>query len=69
MVIRSNARRQKDWSSEEEAMRWMKTHSPWKTFHPDVLQIISVSVYGFSCFPLLLLLLFLIPIKWKVKLI
>lgn len=41
-VIRSNARRQKNWPSEEEAMKWIRTHAPWKTFHPDVLHIIAV---------------------------
>lgn len=47
-VKRSNARRQKDWSSEEEAMQWIRTHAPWRTFHPDVLQIIAVRVRPLS---------------------
>lgn len=42
VVKRSNARRPTSWASKEDAMSWIKTHIPWKSFHPDVLQIISV---------------------------
>ncbi|KAF4586361.1 hypothetical protein EYR38_010637 [Pleurotus pulmonarius] len=40
-VKRSNSRRPTRWASKEDAMKWFKTHIPWKNFHPDVLQIIS----------------------------
>ena len=41
-LLRSNSRRPRKWPSKNEAMRWLKTHRPWKDFHPEVLQIISV---------------------------
>ncbi|TFK46441.1 hypothetical protein OE88DRAFT_1667845 [Heliocybe sulcata] len=44
-VIRSSARRPRDWASKEDAMEWMKTHLPWSTFHPDVLAIIEETYF------------------------
>ncbi|KAJ7865673.1 hypothetical protein B0H13DRAFT_2352857 [Mycena leptocephala] len=40
-VKRSNARRITSWPSKKDAMEWFKTRLPWKTFSPDVLQIIE----------------------------
>lgn len=42
VVKRSNSRRPTRWASTEDAMKWFKTHIPWKNFHPDVLQVIAV---------------------------
>ncbi|KAF8999607.1 Alpha/Beta hydrolase protein [Cyathus striatus] len=44
-VRTSNKRRQRSWSTMDEAMNWTKTHLPWKNFHPDVLQIISETYF------------------------
>ena len=49
-VIRaSNARRQRNWSTVGDAMKWLTARSPWKGFHPDVLAIISVSNIHTRC--------------------
>ncbi|KAJ7642850.1 hypothetical protein B0H17DRAFT_960037, partial [Mycena rosella] len=40
-VKKSNARRTQRWPSKEAAMKWFATHSPWKSFSPDVLRIVE----------------------------
>ena len=44
IVRASNSKRKTSWASVDEAMRWMTSRPPWKTFHPDVLRIISVRI-------------------------
>ncbi|THU98495.1 hypothetical protein K435DRAFT_28968 [Dendrothele bispora CBS 962.96] len=41
----SNSRRPTNWDSKQTAMRWFKTHFPWKTFHPDVLRIVEETYF------------------------
>jgi hypothetical protein len=43
LIKASNTRRRTSWPSVEDAMQWMTSRPPWKVFHSDVLQIISVS--------------------------
>ncbi|KAJ7626298.1 hypothetical protein DFH06DRAFT_1142027 [Mycena polygramma] len=38
---KANSRRPKSWGSVYEAMSWFRSHPPWNSFHPDVLDIIS----------------------------
>ncbi|KAG9219946.1 hypothetical protein CCMSSC00406_0006859 [Pleurotus cornucopiae] len=45
VVKRSNSRRPTRWASTEDAMKWFKTHIPWKNFHPDVLQVIAETYF------------------------
>ncbi|KAJ7757504.1 hypothetical protein B0H16DRAFT_1536847 [Mycena metata] len=40
-VKKSNARRTTSWPSKDAAMKWFATRSPWKSFSPDVLQIVE----------------------------
>ncbi|KAJ7606865.1 hypothetical protein FB45DRAFT_1068268 [Roridomyces roridus] len=40
-VKRSNARRTSSWPSKQVAMKWFQTHTPWKSFSPDVLCIVE----------------------------
>jgi hypothetical protein len=42
VVISANARRPTIWQSKEDAMCSFRSHFPWKIFHPEVLNIISV---------------------------
>lgn len=41
-IRRSNARRPTAWRTREAAVRWVRTHAPWRAFHPEVLDIIEV---------------------------
>ncbi|KAJ6561143.1 hypothetical protein DFH09DRAFT_1160568 [Mycena vulgaris] len=38
---KANLRRPRNWTSVDNAMSWFRSHAPWSSFHPDVLQIIS----------------------------
>ncbi|KAJ7103035.1 Alpha/beta hydrolase fold-1 [Mycena belliarum] len=40
-VKRSNVRRATRWPSKDAAMKWFRTHLPWKTFSPEVLRIVE----------------------------
>ncbi|TFY83630.1 hypothetical protein EWM64_g387 [Hericium alpestre] len=40
VVKRSNARRPTIWNTVDDAVKWMRTHIPWKNFHPDIFEII-----------------------------
>ncbi|KAJ7044999.1 hypothetical protein C8F04DRAFT_1249442 [Mycena alexandri] len=40
-VKNSNARRTTSWPSKDAAMKWFETRFPWKSFSPDVLQIVK----------------------------
>ncbi|THU98500.1 hypothetical protein K435DRAFT_29078 [Dendrothele bispora CBS 962.96] len=45
IVTRSNSLRPRSWASHDQALAWMKTHFPWKTFHPDVLRVIGETYF------------------------
>ncbi|KAJ6466247.1 Alpha/beta hydrolase fold-1 [Mycena sanguinolenta] len=43
LVKQSNSRRPTSWASHEDAKRWIRTHTPWKTFDAAVLDIIEAT--------------------------